>query len=205
MFKKILIVILVILLVGIISSFIFIKDKDIITTQTISRTGYQLSLKHDGTLLINQGEEEYLPGYAYNGGIVLDHDDNYENGNLSFDYTIEDNGDDTPSPISDTGAPPFPPQADELVYPLTDDYEKVGEWLGYNLYIEKEIKDWGYVYQEVFPGQITEQMTLLSKNKERVNYYDRLLITYQFDPQQDLEQQRSEFLNILKSMKIEEM
>lgn len=195
MLKKILI--LIFISVGL---FILLnQDEEVKTSQYITQTGYLLSIEHSDVYVSDVGDGEYALGYV--SGISLFTDREKEDLFIDFDYRFENDGDDT-FWVSDTGAG-FPPQSEELIHPLTDEYEKVGEWLGYNLYIQKEITEYGgVVYQEVFPGQITSQMTLLSKDKSRVNYYDRFIISYDLNKEESLEMQYKEFVKILESMEI---
>ena len=171
MLKKIILPTLLIL-IGII---LFTNGKRLTAEQNISETKHRLVIEYPDQYFADTADGEFALGYL--GGIALFRDSEKEDIFVDFDYRFEKEGDDTPYQAGDSGAGLWPPQPDELVVPLTDEYQKVGEWLGQSLYVKKEIEAFGTVYQEVAPGTLTSYMPLLSEDQSRVNYYDRFIIS----------------------------
>ena len=142
------------------------------------------------------------------GGINLRYKED-DDISVSFDYTLENNGDDTPIEVGDTGGGLWPPQPEELMIDFDrDKFVYLGKYLGKDLYVDGEINPAGYlgVYQKLSNGKLTGSMPLLSKDQERVNYFDRFMISADFTSKHAGDRKfYNEFLKILKTMKIEKI
>ena len=184
------------------------KSQWIETSQIISKRGYKLSVKFNkNDWNDKKGEGEYSLGYT--AGIHLE---NKKDKNIyiyiDFSYELQNNGDDTPHEVGDTGGRLWPPQEDELTFPFNDEeYTKIGTFLGKELYVTKP-NDYGSVavVQKLKSGKVTGVMPLLNKDQDRVNYYESFSISAELgEDKRRLKKRYHEFLKILKTMKIEKI
>ncbi len=127
---------------------------------------------------------------------------------ISFRYELLNNGDDTPHEVGDTGGGLWPPQPEELMFDFDpEEYTYIGTYLGKELYVTKpNVYGSVAVVQKLDNGKVTGVMPLLSKDKNRVNYYDSFSISAELGEEKKTQKRLyREFLKILKSMRIEKI
>ena len=176
---------------------------------TFQKIGYQISFQYNPEHW-NVSELDRERFDRYTSFIYLEDKERPREKYIAFRYTLENNGDDTPHIAGDTGAGMWPPQPEELMVDFDKDkYRYLGTYLGKELYVEKNPEMSMGVFQKLKNGKLTARMPLLSKDQERVNYYDYFSIIANARgsefTEKDYKELHDEFIKILKTMKIEKI